>query len=51
MICYIILQNHKPLTMPQTYQDVSKDYAMKTVTMETHPHLSVPRMASVHPCR
>jgi len=44
-------ENHKPLTVAQIYQDVSKDYAMKTVTMEVHPHLSVPRMASVHPCR
>uniref|UniRef100_A0A1Y1LY63 Ubiquitin-like-conjugating enzyme ATG3 n=1 Tax=Photinus pyralis TaxID=7054 RepID=A0A1Y1LY63_PHOPY len=44
-------ENHKPLTVEQVYQDVSKDYAMKTVTMEVHPHLSVPRMASVHPCR
>ncbi|KAF5295438.1 hypothetical protein FQA39_LY13099 [Lamprigera yunnana] len=44
-------ENHKPLTVNQIYEDVSKDYAMKTVTMEVHPHLSVPRMASVHPCR
>ncbi|KAK4880758.1 hypothetical protein RN001_008904 [Aquatica leii] len=44
-------ESHKPLTVKQVYQDVSKDYAMKTVTMEVHPHLSVPRMASVHPCR
>lgn len=44
-------EKHKPLTQAQTYQDVSKDYVMKTVTMEVHPHLSVPRMASIHPCR
>ncbi|GJQ80883.1 putative autophagy-related protein 3 [Trypoxylus dichotomus] len=44
-------ENHKPLSINDTYQDVSKDYAMKTVTMEAHPHLSVPKMASVHPCR
>ncbi|EFA03061.1 ubiquitin-like-conjugating enzyme ATG3 [Tribolium castaneum] len=44
-------EHHKPLTVEELYQDVSKDYAMKTVTMETHPHLSVPKMASVHPCR
>lgn len=50
-ITYFQQQNHKPLTIEQTYQDVSKDYAMKTVTMEAHPHLSVPKMASVHPCR
>lgn len=44
-------EKHRPLTVNEFYQDVSKDYAMKTVTMETHPHLSVPKMASVHPCR
>lgn len=44
-------EKHKPLSMEETYQDVSKDYVMKTVTMEAHPHLSVPKMASVHPCR
>lgn len=44
-------ENKKPLTIEETYQDISKDYANKTVTMEAHPHLSVPHMASVHPCR
>ncbi|XP_060517925.1 ubiquitin-like-conjugating enzyme ATG3 isoform X2 [Cylas formicarius] len=44
-------QKHEPLTVDEFYQDISKDYAMKTVTMESHPHLSVPKMASVHPCR
>ncbi|CAH0556665.1 unnamed protein product [Brassicogethes aeneus] len=44
-------ENHKPLTANEFFQDVSKDYAQKTVTMETHPHLSVPKIASVHPCR
>ncbi|XP_018321928.1 ubiquitin-like-conjugating enzyme ATG3 [Agrilus planipennis] len=44
-------EKHQPLTMAQTFQDVSKDYAMKTVTMEAHPHLSIPRVASIHPCR
>lgn len=44
-------ENHTPLTIAQTYEDISKDYAEKTVTMEAHPHISVPRMASVHPCR
>lgn len=44
-------ENHEALTISQTYEDISKDYAEKTVTMEAHPHISVPRMASVHPCR
>lgn len=33
------------------YEDVSQDHAKKTVTMETHPHLPGPNMASVHPCK
>ena len=33
------------------YEDVSQDHARKTVTMETHPHIPGPPMASVHPCR
>ncbi|KAF7269232.1 autophagy-related protein 3 [Rhynchophorus ferrugineus] len=44
-------EKHEPLTNQEFFQDVNKDYAMKTVTMESHPHLSVPKMASVHPCR
>ncbi|CAB0007799.1 unnamed protein product [Nesidiocoris tenuis] len=44
-------ENRKPLTVEQMYDDVSQDHAKKTVTMETHPHLPGPPMASVHPCR
>ena len=33
------------------YEDFSQDHAKKTVTMEAHPHISGPPMASVHPCR
>ena len=33
------------------YEDVSQDHAKKTVTMENHPHLPGPPMASVHPCK
>ena len=33
------------------YEDFSQDHAKKTVTMEAHPHLPGPPMASVHPCR
>lgn len=33
------------------YDDVSQDHAKKTVTMESHPHIPGPPMASVHPCR
>nr|UQM94811.1 autophagy-related protein 3 [Nilaparvata lugens] len=44
-------ENHKPLNVEQMYEDVNQDYAKKTVTMETHPHVPGPPMASVHPCR
>ncbi|GAB0090147.1 ubiquitin-like-conjugating enzyme ATG3 [Sergentomyia squamirostris] len=44
-------ENRKPLTMEQMYEDVSQDHAKKTVTMEAHPHLPGPNMASVHPCK
>lgn len=44
-------ENRKPLTVEQMYEDVSQDHAKKTVTMETHPHLPGPPMASVHPCK
>ncbi|XP_037806279.1 ubiquitin-like-conjugating enzyme ATG3 [Lucilia sericata] len=44
-------ENRKPLNVEQMYEDVSQDHAKKTVTMESHPHLPGPNMASVHPCR
>ncbi|XP_047514359.1 ubiquitin-like-conjugating enzyme ATG3 [Pieris napi] len=44
-------EERKLLSVSQMYEDVSQDHAKKTVTMETHPHLSGPSMASVHPCR
>uniref|UniRef100_A0A0K8TSN1 Ubiquitin-like-conjugating enzyme ATG3 n=1 Tax=Tabanus bromius TaxID=304241 RepID=A0A0K8TSN1_TABBR len=44
-------ENRRPLTVEQMYEDVSQDHAKKTVTMETHPHLPGPNMASVHPCK
>lgn len=44
-------ENRRPLTVDQMYEDVSQDHAKKTVTMESHPHLPGPPMASVHPCR
>ncbi|XP_055384042.1 ubiquitin-like-conjugating enzyme ATG3 [Condylostylus longicornis] len=44
-------ENRKSLTVEQMYEDVSQDHAKKTVTMENHPHLPGPSMASVHPCR
>ncbi|XP_051159311.1 ubiquitin-like-conjugating enzyme ATG3 [Leptopilina boulardi] len=44
-------ENRKPLSVDQMYEDVSQDHARKTVTMEIHPHIPGPPMASVHPCR
>lgn len=45
------VQNRHPLSVDQMYEDVSQDHAKRTVTMETHPHIPGPPMASVHPCR
>lgn len=44
-------ENRQPLNVDQMYEDVSQDHAKKTVTMESHPHLPGPNMASVHPCK
>jgi len=53
LICFDLfcLQNRKPLNVEQMYEDFSQDHAKKTVTMEAHPHLPGPPLASVHPCR
>lgn len=44
-------ENRKPLTVEQMYEDFSQDHVKKTVTMETHPHIEGPPMASIHPCK
>ena len=45
-------EEDQPLTSTQMMEDVISDYANKTVTMETHPHVSssCPH-ASIHPCQ
>eukprot|EP00535_Pseudo-nitzschia_heimii_P001260 CAMPEP_0197177806 /NCGR_PEP_ID=MMETSP1423-20130617/3279_1 /TAXON_ID=476441 /ORGANISM="Pseudo-nitzschia heimii, Strain UNC1101" /LENGTH=352 /DNA_ID=CAMNT_0042627413 /DNA_START=119 /DNA_END=1177 /DNA_ORIENTATION=+ len=45
-------EDDQPLTSRQMMEDVISDYANKTVTMETHPHVSssCPH-ASIHPCQ
>ncbi|CAG8588068.1 3460_t:CDS:2 [Paraglomus occultum] len=43
-------EHRRPLTSVQIFEDVSQDYAKKTVTIETHPHLNM-SLASIHPCR
>ena len=47
----LVFQSKKPLSVEQMYEDFSQDHAKKTVTMEAHPHLSGPPMASIHPCK
>uniref|UniRef100_A0A5S6R2D7 Ubiquitin-like-conjugating enzyme ATG3 n=1 Tax=Trichuris muris TaxID=70415 RepID=A0A5S6R2D7_TRIMR len=44
-------EDRRPLTVEQMYEDFSQDHVKKTITMETHPHLPGPPMASIHPCR
>lgn len=44
-------ESRQPLSVEEMYEDFSQDHANKTVTMEAHPNLSGPPMASVHPCR
>ena len=40
----------QPLTGDEMMQDVMSDYANRTVTIETHPHVASPH-ASIHPCQ
>lgn len=37
------------LSEKETFEDIMADYAKKTVTMESHPHLGN-KQASIHPC-
>jgi ubiquitin-like-conjugating enzyme ATG3 len=50
--CHVLhsIESGLPLSAESIMQDISSDYANKTVTMETHPLLNV-SMVSVHPCR
>lgn len=41
----------KPLAPSLVFQDISSDYAQKTVTVEAFPNLSNVQMATVHPCK
>lgn len=43
-------ENRQPLKPVQIFQDISQDHAHKTVTMDTHPFLSI-SFAFIHPCR
>jgi ubiquitin-like-conjugating enzyme ATG3 len=44
-------ENRKALSKTQMYEDISAEHAQQTVTMEAHPNMNAPPMASVHPCR
>lgn len=43
-------ENGQPLSQQDVFQDIVLDYAQRTVTFETHPHLAHPH-ASIHPCK
>ena len=43
-------EHEHPLTHDQMFEDIMQDYANRTVTIETHPHLDVSH-ASIHPCQ
>eukprot|EP00298_Acanthocystis_sp_HF-20_P020313 c2507_g1_i1.p1 GENE.c2507_g1_i1~~c2507_g1_i1.p1 ORF type:complete len:278 (-),score=87.71 c2507_g1_i1:4-837(-) len=43
-------EHNQPLTQEQVFEDISQDHARKTVTIEPHPHTSIPH-AGIHPCR
>ncbi|XP_023347680.1 ubiquitin-like-conjugating enzyme ATG3 [Eurytemora carolleeae] len=44
-------ENRVAMGVDEMYEDFSADHANKTITMETHPHLPGPPLASVHPCK
>lgn len=41
----------RPLPPAAVFEDISQDYANKTATIETHPHLGNLQCASIHPCK
>lgn len=44
-------EHKNPLPPNLVFQDISSDYAQKTVTVESFPHLSGVSCATVHPCK
>ena len=44
-------ESRQPLTIEETYEDISSDHVKKTVTQENHPHFSGPGILSIHPCK
>lgn len=43
-------EHGSPLPPSRIFEDISREHANKTVTIENHPHLEM-AMASIHPCR
>lgn len=43
-------EHGRPLAPTRIFDDISREHAHKTVTIEGHPHLEL-AMASIHPCR
>jgi len=44
-------EQSQPLVAEDMLQDIMQDYANRTVTIETHPHLLALPHASIHPCQ
>jgi len=46
-------ETRQPLSQPEVLEDISADHALKTVTLESHPHIShgAGLHASLHPCK
>jgi len=46
-------ERRQPLIQAEVLEDISADHALKTVTLESHPHLphTVGLHASLHPCK
>jgi len=46
-------EDRQPLSQEQVLEDISSDHALKTVTLEAHPHVSSGSglHASIHPCK
>ena len=46
-------EDRQPLTQAQVLEDISADHALKTVTLESHPHIAdgAGLHASLHPCQ
>jgi len=43
-------EDNIPLTEAEMFEDIMDEYAKKTVTYETHPHLGIKQL-SIHPCK